>query len=741
MLTDQRIRELYETAPLGSDWLDGYQAFVTRIAKLSDDELLSPAGQSELWLARNVTKMRRGEVVAVEQASQDADLAEALVALRNASWPEDPENRAAAIQAEFNRIMGLVHPRYSASRPWAQLTRAFAVLLPTDLHCVVIEGGDQVHRLLLPKWSKENFVADHVLTRAKLRDVLGPEADLDEHVKRSVFCWWLYEEREAIAAAIGGVSLEETKATPRLALWPFPRQRKGLAAPKGMSNLYREALQAAIGGANRAEIVEALGPTRGHKESTRNLVISVVIFLGLLEDREGRLFPSQSGREFLESETPDALVEALLVRVFPFAHLLRKLSLGPKKAPELYEEFQEMYPQWTTNQSASQAAFWAKRLGLIQQTSNGFELTDYGKSWEERLPADLPSPTPAEASPIDTIEEEDEGVFAEDRLTWPDFPTVLESFRTDEAASKLVFEEHQLAAIHAAWHCNPKKRFLILSGLSGTGKTKVVQTYARLFCANLGLDPKKHVALVPVSPDWRDPSGLLGYLSALHEEPTFHIEPALRLLLDASADPGRPYFLLLDEMNLARVERYFAPFLSAMETGDALILHGGSDEIDGVPPRLRWPTNLFIAGTVNMDETTYPFSDKVLDRAFTFEFWEVDLDGFFEKQAERDEVIEGVLRRLHEILQPVRRHFGYRTAEEILAFTKMAAEGQRGLLLDQAIFSKILPRIRGENSDGLQRALAEAKAVCADHKLERSAKKLGEMRKLLEQTGLTKFWA
>src|SRR5690606_14047711 len=116
-------------------------------------------------------------------------------------------------------------------------------------------------------------------------------------------------------------------------------------------------------------------------------------------------------------------------------------------------------------------------------------------------------------------------------------------------------------------------------------------------------------------------------------------EPALRLLLDAEAHPDVPYFLVLDEMNLARVEHYFAPFLSAMEsTQDPSIqIHAHDERVNGVPPRVRWPNNLRIGGTVNMDETTHPFSDKVLDRAFTLEFWEVDLKGWFDRQPELGE--------------------------------------------------------------------------------------------------------
>ncbi|MFY0577165.1 McrB family protein [Cystobacter fuscus] len=202
-------------------------------------------------------------------------------------------------------------------------------------------------------------------------------------------------------------------------------------------------------------------------------------------------------------------------------------------------------------------------------------------------------------------------------------------FQENAKATGFVLDDAQFTALHHARHCNPQKRFVILAGLSGTGKTALVRHYARIYCEAMGLDAGRHLEVVAVSPDWKDPTGLLGYYNALHEVPSFQVEPTLRLLLAAVLNPSEPYFLLLDEMNLARVEQYFAPFLSSMESGLPLALHGQDSAVNGVPPRLEWPRNLFIAGTVNMDETTFPFSDKVLDRAFTLEFWDVDLGAFF----------------------------------------------------------------------------------------------------------------
>jgi hypothetical protein len=152
-------------------------------------------------------------------------------------------------------------------------------------------------------------------------------------------------------------------------------------------------------------------------------------------------------------------------------------------------------------------------------------------------------------------------------------------------------------------------------------------------------EPVASLVVVAVRPDWTDHRGLLGYLNPLSNK--YVTTPFLELLLRADEEcqiaqraqrPPRPFFVLLDEMNLARVEHYFADFLSALESGEPLSLHENAaieegEEEHAVPRRLAIPPNLFLLGTVNVDETTYLFSPKVLDRAFTIEFDKVDLGG------------------------------------------------------------------------------------------------------------------
>jgi|SRR5690554_202920 len=160
------------------------------------------------------------------------------------------------------------------------------------------------------------------------------------------------------------------------------------------------------------------------------------------------------------------------------------------------------------------------------------------------------------------------------------------------------------------------KRFCILTGLSGSGKTLLARTFVRWIC-----ETRNQYALVPVGSNWIGNENIVGYPDAL-DESKYHRTAALDVMLKALENPDKPHFLILDEMNLSHVERYFADFLSAIESPDEpMFLHGDDSPRSGVPSKLdRFPENLFVIGTVNIDETTYLFSPKVLDRAQVIEF-------------------------------------------------------------------------------------------------------------------------
>ena len=160
------------------------------------------------------------------------------------------------------------------------------------------------------------------------------------------------------------------------------------------------------------------------------------------------------------------------------------------------------------------------------------------------------------------------------------------------------------------------KPFVILTGLSGSGKTKLAQAFVQWICQD-----ESQYRIIPVGADWTNREPLLGYPNAL--KPEEYVKPdsgVLDLINKANQQPELPHFLILDEMNLSHVERYFADFLSVMESKEDIPLYAEGTVQNGVPARLKVPSNLFIIGTVNIDETTNMFSPKVLDRANTIEF-------------------------------------------------------------------------------------------------------------------------
>lgn len=320
------------------------------------------------------------------------------------------------------------------------------------------------------------------------------------------------------------------------------------------------------------------------------------------------------------------------------------------------------------------------------------------------------------------------------------------------------------------------KPFVILTGLSGSGKTKLAQAFTSWLAP-------ENTLIVPVGADWTNNEHLLGYPNALTKDE--YVMPGsgvLGLLLHATEYPEEPHFLILDEMNLSHVERYFSDFLSAMESGDSIKLYDGEDRFangEEIPQRLSIPKNVFVIGTMNVDETTYMFSPKVLDRAQVLEFRvhgeemvnfltdcsnvsmaslegegkayaEVFLqasgcDGIDTLEAATKTAMTTALTKFFNPLAVFGAEFGYRTAREILLFAKfydaMAQDEDKRGVVDAAIIQKLLPKLHGSQMH-LTPTLDELLKLSMDNDTPiypLTCEKVKRMKSRLASNGFTSF--
>jgi 5-methylcytosine-specific restriction protein B len=311
--------------------------------------------------------------------------------------------------------------------------------------------------------------------------------------------------------------------------------------------------------------------------------------------------------------------------------------------------------------------------------------------------------------------------------------------------SGLIFSKQLIQRFIASLCTKP---FVICSGLSGSGKTKLAQAFVQCISEN-----DTQYKIVPVGADWTNREPLVGYPNGLMSKE--YITPdsgVIHLLMEAikEGNENKPYFLILDEMNLSHVERYFADFLSIMESNDSIKLYTGEkrESLDGlkIPFEIGWPKNVFIIGTVNIDETTYMFSPKVLDRANVIEFRITEeeiatyladpsspklenlkgngagmaksfLDISFISDLEKNDAIAKELVSFFKQLKTVGAEFGYRSATEIMQLASKLKMLESSIsnndCLDIAIMQKLLPKLHGSRSK-LVKILIALSGLCVE---------------------------
>lgn len=318
------------------------------------------------------------------------------------------------------------------------------------------------------------------------------------------------------------------------------------------------------------------------------------------------------------------------------------------------------------------------------------------------------------------------------------------------------------------------KPFVILTGNSGTGKTRIAKQLAEYLEVRDG-NGETNWELVPVGADWTDNTKMVGFHNPLAEggKGAYVKTSIVKLIERANAHPDLPYFLILDEMNLSHVERYFSDFLSHMETPDLAFV------LDGYPGEpLKYPSNLFVTGTVNIDETTYMFSPKVLDRANVVEFrpdeasvlglfmqpvavtktWYAGTGGNYAKAFltlareiragkcgidDHMEEIRDLFDGIYRITGEYGYEFAFRTVREIRQYLAAAYELDPHAFdltraEDEQLLQKILPKIHGNRKE-ISGLLEELGTYCDKYHLAGSADKITKMKGKLEKVQYASF--
>ena len=324
------------------------------------------------------------------------------------------------------------------------------------------------------------------------------------------------------------------------------------------------------------------------------------------------------------------------------------------------------------------------------------------------------------------------------------------------------------------------KPFVILAGNSGTGKTKISTNIATWLGKRDTDGEIFNKLVVPVGADWTDNTKILGFYNPI--EKIYESSKILDFILLAEEHPEVPFFLILDEMNLSHVERYFSDFLSAMESKEPIILYSrNSDCKCNIPETIVIPENLFVTGTVNIDETTYMFSPKVLDRANVIEFIPDinEVINNFQQELESEDIIpaengmaeaflrlakeivtaksipqefdienaKSLLKSISEELADTGFEFAFRTTKEIRLYINAAAkmkienqllEPNLNSILDEQVLQKILPKIHG-NKRQIEELLNELLRICQTNNLICSAAKLEKMISRLNKYQFASF--
>lgn len=723
-------------SPSQREWHDSLEALFSRLQNADDGQWRDKTFLLDLWENETVTSTGMGRV-RIQAAMDDAAFTQWLGNFLATPIPADRQQAEATLRAFYDELAERTG-KLCGRVPRLKINRLLCSRWPEYFTSLADVGKLEALYRAITGRAPDHPVQAHFLIRQRIDEALANEAV--DIASKICISWRLYRQLEE---SMGGPSTPAPEERARLTPLPSSLRRKGLSAMRGYFQTLLTFLPTLAEGMTREELADQVRQTiPGLSDTSVGATISVLVSEYGIAYRDGseyRLTPR--GINLYRTQDPFEIADHLLTRVLGIDHLVKALEEKPLNIRDIVSLLKKVNPGWTSDYAPRAMLYWLSSLSVVKSDGWGnYELTATGKPW-----AELITWTPEFLKPASTPEPVKPSSEAPKTALTPAFDVIHKALN-ERTRGKLVYDMELVQRLHAGLWFHPVRHFAVLTGISGSGKTQLALNYATSLLSTDNSDTDT-VRLIPVQPGWFDPSPLLGYVNPL-QPGVYRSAPFLELLLAASEDPATPYIAILDEMNLSHPEQYLAPVLSAMETEGWIELHDLPEDSTEVPARVRYPRNLAIIGTLNMDETTHGLSDKVLDRAYTLEFWDIDVAAFpgWKDSSVPDPLREQartVLQSLSNALAPVRLHFGWRIIHDVLnylAFSHQHYGAAASTALDEAVYAKVLPKLRGESTPRFHEALDQTLQVLQQHGLKRCAAKVDAMRHDLSESGTTRFW-
>ncbi|WP_286240952.1 McrB family protein [Neptuniibacter halophilus] len=742
-LDDQLKQALLDIKPWDSNpkWLSELEGFLTYVQKADFETRRTKEFQQRLWDDNAVSGVGMG-TVDLGSALDDSSFRDWLAETSLQPLGETADARLAQFRSLHDGIVEKLKA-FASRTPRVKIFRLLAAFYPR--HFSTITYGRmalECHRAWFGKVKKPDPVARQIHLMDRIDSLLGPCADDARALAERMTLPWFVYERHVQSASSEAVA-ETANPLGEIELKPLPaiQRRKGFTSIKGGLGTISSALSFVVDGVSREELMDYLkAEFPDYRDSSLRTLMNILKNeFYVIQENDGVITQTARGELYLENNDPQELIPLFLTRTLGVDHVLCALAEHELSTTDLIILLKEVNPGWTTDFAPRAMLKWLRDFGLLEVDTVGvYSLSEAGRSWAEQINW--------HPEKLQAVENGDVAELSSTDATL-NMASLDQTALLKQVISNTAFPARIVSQLHFGLWAHARRHFAVLAGLSGSGKTLLAQRYAEALAAQFAKTPAKNVFVQAVQPGWYDPAPLFGYINPLVSD-NYVRPPLLDFLLQAAAHPDQPYTVILDEMNLSHPEQYFAPVLSAMESGDRLRLHNEGDSFDGVPSTIAYPSNVAFIGTVNMDETTHGLSDKVLDRAFTLEFWDITLADYPNWNSHGlvsadVVVVRSCLEALLTVLAPERLHFGWRTVEDVLSYLALASKASDFELmgaLDDVVYARVLPKLRGSESQRLHDVLHKAAAVLEQQGLKRSCTKVRMLKADLADTGMMRFW-